>query len=195
MIADRREFDGEERKMEFLRSDPSDYEMRLYLWRKDGKYLFEALYRSDHFSEGYMDSLADTVEQALSELLNKEKMSDIDPLSPKQRDLMDSFNQTEADYDGSDVVSRFKRQVSECPDNTLLIFKDKKISYRGADGFTDRLASFISGEGIGKEDVVSVLIPRNEYMVLASLGVLKAGHRSAHLLRQFGIFLSECDRI
>ncbi len=175
MIADRREFDGEERKMEFLRSDPSDYEMRLYLWRKDGKYLFEALYRSDHFSEGYMDSLADTIEQVLSELLIKEKMSEIDPLSSAQLDLLDGFNQKETDYDSSDVVSQFKTRVSEHPDSTLLIFKDKKISYREADEFTDKLASFISGSGIGREDVVSVLIPRCEYMVLASLGVLKAG--------------------
>ncbi|MCR4589918.1 MAG: amino acid adenylation domain-containing protein [Lachnospiraceae bacterium] len=175
MIADRREFDGMERKMEFLRADPSDYEMRLYLWRKDGKYLFEALYRSDHYSESYMDSLADTVEQVLSELLTKEKMSDVDPLSSTQRDLLDSFNRTEADYEKKDVVSQFRFRAAEYPDNAALSFKEKTLSYRETDELTDRIAAFISGSGIGRENVVSVLIPRNEYMVLASLGILKAG--------------------
>ena len=91
MIADRIMFDGEERRMGFLRADASDYEMRLYLWRKDGKYLFEAVYRSDHYTREYMDALAETVEQILSELLTKEKMSQICAISPAQEKLQDPW--------------------------------------------------------------------------------------------------------
>jgi non-ribosomal peptide synthetase component F len=43
------------------------------------------------------------------------------------------------------------------------------------DEISDRIAGFVHSKGIGKENVVSVLIPRCEYMVIASLGVLKAG--------------------
>ncbi len=175
MTADRIMFDGEERRMGFLRADPSDYEMRLYLWRKDGRYLFEVLYRSDHYSEGYIDSLAQTVEQVLSELLKKEKMSDIVILPKKQKELLDGFNDAEREYDERDVVTRFREQAARVPGNTAVIFKDKKFSYREVDDYTERLAACLKNRGIGREDVVSVLIPRSEYMVLASLGVLKSG--------------------
>ena len=43
------------------------------------------------------------------------------------------------------------------------------------DEITDRLAAYIAGLGIGREQTVSVLIPRCEYMALASFGILKAG--------------------
>ena len=175
MISDKVLFDGKERKMEFIRANESDYEMRLYLWRKNGKYTFEVLYRADHYSEGYIDSLAQTVEQILSEMLKKQKMGDIDLVAPAQKELLDGFNRTERDYEKLDIVTQFKNQVKNYPENFAVIFKDKKLTYREVDETTDKIASYISGKGIGREDVVSILIPRSEFMVLASIGTLKAG--------------------
>ena len=43
------------------------------------------------------------------------------------------------------------------------------------DEISDHIAAYIAGKGLGREDVVSVLIPRCEWMPIASLGVLKAG--------------------
>ncbi|MBQ7061392.1 MAG: amino acid adenylation domain-containing protein, partial [Clostridia bacterium] len=39
----------------------------------------------------------------------------------------------------------------------------------------ENLAAFLKGRGIGREDVVSILIPRCEFMAAAPLGVLKCG--------------------
>ena len=175
MINDKVLFDGKERKMDFIRANESDYEMRLYLWRKNGKYKFEVLYRGDHYSEGYIDSFAQTVEQILFEMLKKQKMGDIDFLSPAQKELLDGFNKTECDYEKLDIVTQFKNQVKKYPENFAVIFKEKKLTYREVDEITDRIASYISGKGIGREDVVSILIPRSQFIVLASIGVLKAG--------------------
>ncbi|MBO4547156.1 MAG: AMP-binding protein, partial [Treponema sp.] len=206
MINDKVLFDGQERKMGFLRSDPSDYEMRLYLWRKDGKYIFEALYRSDHYSESYMDSLAQTVEQILVELLKKQNMRDIDLLAPAQKALLDGFNKTERDYEKVDVVTQFRRRAKERPDNIAVIYKDKKLTYRQTDEISEKIAAFVAGKGIGREDVVSVLIPRSEWIVLASLGVLKAGaayepldpsyptERLEFMIKDAGAKLLICDR-
>jgi hypothetical protein len=40
------------------------------------------------------------------------------------------------------------------------------------DELSDRIAGYIASKGLGIEDVVSVLIPRCEWMAIASLGVL-----------------------
>ncbi|MDO4757467.1 MAG: non-ribosomal peptide synthetase, partial [Parabacteroides sp.] len=40
---------------------------------------------------------------------------------------------------------------------------------------SDRIAAYIASKGLGHEDVVSILIPRCEWMTIAPLGVLKAG--------------------
>lgn len=175
MINDRVMFDGEERRMRFLRANESDYDMRLYLWRKNGEYLFEAIYRSDHYTREFMDSLSAACEQVLSEMLKKDRLSDIELVSKEQKAILDGFNQTGKEYEKCDIVTLFRRQAKALPDNTAVIFGDKKFSYSQVDAITERLGGYLKAKGIGREDVVSVLIPRSEYIVLVSLGVLKSG--------------------
>lgn len=168
-------FDGRELRVGNHRADESDYEMRLYLWRMNGDYLFELLYRADHYSREYMESVAETYQQVLTELLTKEKLSDIDPVSASQKERLKAFNQTEYKYEKESVVTQINRYVTETPDKTAVIFKDKKISYHELGDTADRIAKYLNNKGIKTEDVVSVLIPRCEYMAIASLGVLKSG--------------------
>ena len=71
------------------------------------------------------------------------------------------------------VASLFRKQVKEIPENIAVVYKDKKYTYAEVDELSDRLAAFVASKGLGKEDVVSILIPRCEWMVIAPLGVLK----------------------
>lgn len=69
----------------------------------------------------------------------------------------------------------FDELVQKVPDHTAVVFKDKKYTYKELDEISDRLGKYIASQGIGKEDVVSILIPRCEYMAIAPMGVIKAG--------------------
>ena len=175
MIADHVVFDGEERRMGFLRANESEYEMRLYLWRKDGKYIFEAVYRSDHYSRAFMDSLAETMEQVLTELIKKDRLLDIQAVSPRQLDVMDKWNHTEKAFPVTDVVSMFREAAKKYPDKTAVIFKEQKLSFGEVDDISERVAVFLRSKGIGRGCAVSMLIHRSSFMVTATLGVLKAG--------------------
>ncbi len=85
--------------------------------------------------------------------------------------------QPESQYDNDNrtVVSLFSQQAKATPDNIAVVFKEKQYTYAEVDEISDRIAAYIAGKGLGMEDVVSILIPRCEWMVIASLGVLKAG--------------------
>ena len=72
----------------------------------------------------------------------------------------------------------FEELVQTIPDHTAVVFKDKKYTYRELDEISDRLGKYIASQGIGSEDVVSILIPRCEYMAIAPMGVIKAGAAS-----------------
>ena len=104
--------------------------------------------------------------------------------------MLDSFNQTDVDYDDTQtIVSLFCQQAKATPDNIAVVYKDKRYTYKEVDEISDRIASCICGllkggyRGVaGLPDgeapgtaVVSVLIPRCKWMAIASLGVLKAG--------------------
>ena len=73
------------------------------------------------------------------------------------------------------IVDMFRKQAALFPDYPAVAYLDRSYTYAQVDEMTDRIAGYLKARGIGREDIVSVLIPRCEYMVIASLGVLKAG--------------------
>ncbi len=52
--------------------------------------------------------------------------------------------------------------VRKIPDHTAVVYKDKTYTYKELDDISDRLGRYIASMGIGREDVVSILIPRCE---------------------------------
>ncbi|WP_295047278.1 AMP-binding protein [Ruminococcus sp.] len=108
--------------------------------------------------------------------MHKKRLCDIDLLSDEQKADLDKFNETEDEFDDTKtVVDLFREQAKKTPDNIAVDYKEKSFTYAQVDEISDRIAGFVHSKGIGKENVVFVLIPRCEYMVIASLGVLKAG--------------------
>ena len=73
-----------------------------------------------------------------------------------------------------DIVTLFRRQARLTPDNVAVRYRDQSWSYREVDAISDRIAAYLREKGVRAGDVVSILIPRGEHMVFASLGALKA---------------------
>ena len=137
---------------------------------------FDMEYRSDLYSEDFLKSFVQCLEQVAWEFLRAERLGDVDLLSPKALEKLDSFNDTEVPYDKSEnIVSLFRKTASGYAGNTAVICRDRKLTYSELDDLSERIAAYVRSKGLGRGDVVSVLIPRSEYMPVASLGVLKAG--------------------
>ena len=87
-----------------------------------------------------------------------------------------AWNKTETDYDRTQtVVSLFRAAAKKYPENTAVIYEDEKRTFAEADKLSDNIAAYIESIGLKKGDVVSILIPRGVYQVIASMGALKAG--------------------
>ena len=130
------------------------------------------------YSEAMMQNLAQSVANVVKAFAanSTAPLRGISLLNNDQNLVLDNFNQTHVEYDKSQtVVSLFSKQAAETPDNLAVVYHDVRMTYRQVDELSDRIATAVSAKGLGTEDVVSVLIPRSEWMVVASLGVLKAG--------------------
>lgn len=94
----------------------------------------------------------------------------------KEFKILDSFNAAAHDYDrGATVIDLFRKSAAAYPDNAAVICGEKVFTYAQTDRLSSSIARFINSVGLGRGDVVGVFIPRNEYMVIASLGVLRSG--------------------
>ncbi|MDO4982111.1 MAG: amino acid adenylation domain-containing protein [Eubacteriales bacterium] len=133
-------------------------------------------YRSDLYSKEFMESFISAYDTVLAGFIRTENVEDVSLLSSSDRTLLDSFNATENEYDRSmTVVDLFRKEARENADGIAVVYQDKKYTYQETDALTDRIAACLLSQGIGRGDVVSVLIGRSEYMPIASLGVLKTG--------------------
>ena len=98
------------------------------------------------------------------------------PLSDAEMARLANFNRTECDYDNTQTIpSLFRKAAAMYPDNDCVVYDGRHYSYKEVDTISDNIAWMIHERGIGREQVVSVLIPRCEYMAIASLGIVKAG--------------------
>ena len=168
-------FCGGEVIMDLVPSSDAKENILLEINRLHGKFLATVEYRTDLYTEESMRVLARCYEKTVTEFLSKQSLREIDITDNELLSLLDSFNNTEKEYEKTDIVTLFRRQAERNSDNTAVVHLDKSYTYKEVDEITERIGAYISSLGIGREDVVSVLIPRCEYMVLASLGVLKSG--------------------
>ena len=128
------------------------------------------------YSRELMQSFADTLAQVMQGLLADGPMAGIPLIAAPQDKLLDSFNAYTLPVDNTQtIVSLFRAQAARQPDAPAVFFEGKTLTYKELDEVSDRIASHIASLGLGREDVVSVLIGRSEMMAVASLGALKAG--------------------
>ena len=153
---------------------PVDLDMMV---NKDGDaYTVTPHFRCSTYTAQLMDRFAKCYINVAAGMLSAETIGDIPLTDADDRALLDSFNATDVPYDKSKtVVDLFREQAKKTPDNDCVVYAGRRYSYREADDITDRLAAYLVKQGVGREKVVGVLIPRCEYMMLCSMGVLKAG--------------------
>ena len=175
-LFDSLKFDGEPMTAQRLKNNTSGVALYVKAYIRDGHYCVEAEYNASEYSEALINQFLESYEAVVEGFLSHEKLSDISLITSAQQEVLDSFNQTDVPYDDTQtIVSLFRRQAKATPDKIAVVFKDKRFTYAEVDEISDRIASYIASKGLGLEDIVAVLIPRCEWMAIASLGIIKAG--------------------
>ena len=73
------------------------------------------------------------------------------------------------------VINLIQRQAALTPDNTAIVYDGRSYTYRDVMAQACGITQQIREAGLAKDDVVGILIPRNQWLAMAPVGVLAAG--------------------
>ncbi|TXS19932.1 condensation domain-containing protein, partial [Streptomyces sp. wa22] len=103
-------------------------------------------------------------------------LSTYDVLTAAERDRLTAWGTGPADDGpGSTVPALFEQWARRTPDAPAVRDAGTTLTYGELDSRADALARRLAARGIGPEDRVAVALPRTAELVVALLGILKAG--------------------
>ncbi|HZD08761.1 MAG TPA: condensation domain-containing protein, partial [Candidatus Limnocylindrales bacterium] len=94
----------------------------------------------------------------------------------EREQVLHEWNETKAEFpSGKCVHELFEEQVARTPQAAAVIYEEERLSYGELNERANRLAWRLRELGVGPETIVGLMVERSIEMVVALLGVLKAG--------------------
>lgn len=90
--------------------------------------------------------------------------------------LLYNFNKTKVEtLEHNTLVDIFQEQVRKTPDRIALVYKDRKLTFTELNEKSNQLARKILQTGVKREEIIGIMLPRKEEMIISMLAVLKSG--------------------
>ena len=134
-------------------------------------------YATDLFDRGRIERMAGHFERLLVAAVAEPEraLSSFDMLDEAERALLLAPGPALALPDGATVPALFAEWVGRQPSAPAVSCGGVELSYADLGRRASDVAHALAGRGIGKGDVVAVLLDRSEHLVEAFLGILMAG--------------------
>ncbi|MFZ1176605.1 MAG: condensation domain-containing protein, partial [Mycobacterium sp.] len=137
-------------------------------------------YRTDVYDAATVTTLVDRLGRVLDAMTidPTRVLSSIDLLDEREHAQLDGFGNRAALSKTAVAVSipgLFAAQVQRSPEAVAVGCQDQSVSYRELEAAANRVAHALAGHGVGRGDVVALLLPRSIQAITAIVAVLKTG--------------------
>ena len=156
----------------------SKFDLEFSMMEQDGVIKGEVVYRTELFSRDFIQQLVNHYLLLLESVATDPgcQIKQLSLLSPTDRSHLLGLNQTAVNYDQQVTVHQlFEQQVDATPDAIALIHGPQQLSYDELEQEANRFARYLQSQSVVANDVVAVMLPRSPQLMVAVLGVLKAG--------------------
>lgn len=175
--------DEEDSKAAWHHCGMQNESLQIHIRSEKGAFQFFFDYRKDVFSDDDIRAMQSHLLELANNALNSgNKIYDLDILSREEVErIIDGFNDTQVPFSNKCVHQLFEEQVEKTPDNIALKFEEQSFTYAEVQKMAEKIARCLRTEGIGRGDIVAILSKRSYHMVIAMLGIMKAGGAYLHL--------------
>ncbi|MBE0342581.1 non-ribosomal peptide synthetase, partial [Paenibacillus sp. 28ISP30-2] len=146
---------------------------------EDGKALsFMLSYNNYVYSDEAMTRLAGHLEHTLVQIARTPEilLRDIRLLTAtEEAELTHVWSGPIADYPAGTFHGIFEAQAERIPEQTAVIYEDTELTYHELNEKANLLAQALQSRGVQREHLVAVMLERSADMIIAVLGIMKAG--------------------
>ncbi|MEU3054382.1 amino acid adenylation domain-containing protein [Streptomyces griseus] len=138
----------------------------------------ELSYALDLFDHSTVEGIAERFTRVLDTLTADpaQRVDHVPLLSAAEREMVLRLgNDTARQVPPTTLPALFQAQAARTPGATAVVFGDTVLSYQELNVRANRLAHHLIDDGVGPEDVVALALPRSIDLIVAMLGVVKAG--------------------
>jgi amino acid adenylation domain-containing protein len=135
-------------------------------------------FRTDIFDTDTIERMASHLVALLESVCASPRapIGDLAILPSQERwQLLEGWNQTAAAYPDGTLHGLVEEQVQRSPDQTAVLDGGRALTYAALDRRANRLAHFLGAQGVGPGACVGVCMTRTADLIVALLGILKAG--------------------
>ena len=153
------------------------FDIVLHAPEVDGRIELAIVYNADLFSEYRIVNLFDQFLYLLSQVPAdpQRRIDEFSLVTPAAVSAIpDPTEPLDDTWEGS-IYELVAKQAERVPDFPAVIDSDSCWSYRELDQRTNQLANYLIAQGIKPKDVVAIYAQRSAALVIALLGILKAG--------------------
>ncbi|MGD0603926.1 MAG: AMP-binding protein, partial [Streptosporangiaceae bacterium] len=130
------------------------------------------LYGPDELA-GHQDRFLRLVESLVAD--PEQRLGAVEVLTSADRELLARWNGTERAVAAGSLPGLFEAQAARSPEAVAVVCGEVSLSYREVNERANRLARLLAGRGAGTESVVAVAVDKSAELVVALLGIVKAG--------------------
>ncbi len=154
------------------------FDLEVHLWPSSGGFQGYLMYNSDLYTEPAMRRLGDHIVAMAAACARRPqaRLSSHAIATAAENDVLRRASFTSLfDLPAQSIVDRFQFWAATQPDSPALVEGDRHLSYGALEASANRLAHALRDRGARLETVVAVSLSRSIHLVVALLGILKAG--------------------
>ncbi|MEO1627586.1 MAG: amino acid adenylation domain-containing protein, partial [Bacteroidota bacterium] len=179
-VAGARQSDGLPLEQMQVTSGITKYDLTFSFAEDKDRLLLELEYNTDLFKEQTVKRLLTYLEQLFAtssqhKNLALKNISLVDEQTTKG--LLAKLDRTAVSYDAeASILSHFETVVNRFPDRKALSVGDQDWTYQQLDEWSGKLAhKLLQERGVQREELIALHMSRSHWMIVAIMGVLKAG--------------------
>ncbi len=170
-------FSNNETEIKVIESKSAKFDMTFNYMEIEEEIELNIEYNTALFNASTIERLFLNLETLIANISNTTVLNELNIISNEEQTLLESFNQTQKEYPkDKTIIELFEEQVKKTPNNIAVVYEERELTYEELNQKANQLGHYLRAtQKIQADTLVPIMLDRSEWMIIAILGVLKAG--------------------